>query len=236
MITIDNIGKTYSSVGEDVEALKDVSLTITKGEMLAVVGPSGSGKTTLVNIIAGFLLADKGTVLINDIDIATQSSKERASLRSDFFGYIAQDYLLIDSDTAYQNIEIPLQYTNNFKKSEHKQQIEKAANVLGIEKLLQKKVSKLSGGERQRVAIARAIVNEQELILADEPTGALDIENRDNVVDILRDLQTNHGKTVIVITHDLEVANQCDRIVQLHGGELVRDEVLNKQEMKYVIK
>lgn len=223
MIQIKNISKTYDSSYESVEALKDINLNIAHGEMLAIVGPSGSGKTTLVNIIAGFILPDSGEVLIDGKNISGLASKERAKLRSDVFGYIAQDYLLIDSDNVYQNIEIPLQYSDKFTRKQRSTQIEKAASILGIKNLLKKKVDKLSGGERQRVAIARAIVNDQELILADEPTGALDIENRDKVVDILRDLQKNHDKTVLLITHDLEVANQCDRIVELHGGRIVKD-------------
>lgn len=227
MIKIKNLNKTYQSTIEKTEALKNVSLKIREGEMLAIVGPSGSGKTTLLNIIAGFLLPDSGEILIEGKDVSSLSSKERAKLRSDFFGYIAQEYLLIDTDTAYQNIEIPLQYSDKFKRKERNSRIEKVASILGIKSLLKKKVNKLSGGERQRVAIARAIVNDQELILADEPTGALDIENRDNVVDILKDLQKNYNKTVLVTTHDMEVANQCDRIVELHGGKLVRDYVVN---------
>jgi putative ABC transport system ATP-binding protein len=224
MLKVQKINKTYYSTNEKIEALKNASFNISQGEMLAIVGPSGSGKTTLVNIIAGFLLPDSGSVFINDVNLAELSSRERAGMRSNFIGYIAQDYLLIDSDTAYQNIQIPLQYSGKYKKKEHKNQIGQIAKVLGIEKLLHKKTNKLSGGERQRVAIARAIVNNQELILADEPTGALDIDNRNNVVEILRDLQENHNKTVVIITHDLEVANMCDRIIELHGGEIIRDE------------
>lgn len=195
--------------------------------MLAIVGPSRSGKTTLLNIIAGFLLPDEGSVHINNLDVATLPASKRAQLRSDVFGYVAQDYLLIDSDTAYQNIEIPLQYSSKFKRKERKQQIESTSKIFGIEKLLRKKITTLSGGEKQRVAITRAIVNDQEIILADEPTGALDIENRDNVVDILRELQSKHNKTVIIVTHGLEVANQCDRIIELHGGKIAEDRRLS---------
>ncbi len=227
LIELANISKSYKSGTSKVEALKEVSFTVDRGEMLAIVGPSGSGKTTLVNIIAGFLTPDSGKVYLKDVDISTYSDGQRAKLRSDFWGYIAQDYLLIPSDTAYQNIEIPLQYTDKVKRSDRKKKVYEVAKKLGIEALLYKKISSLSGGEKQRVAIARAIVNDQEVILADEPTGALDIENRDHVVEALRELQSVHDKTVILITHDLEVAYNCDRIIRLHGGYLVEDRVLN---------
>ena len=228
-LKVYNVSKTYKTGSSTVEALKNVSFEVSEGEMLAIVGPSGSGKTTLVNIIAGFLLPDTGAVFLGDKDISKYNDSQRAKLRCDFWGYIAQDYLLIDSDTAYQNIEIPLQYTKKVKRGERKVKILEVAKKLGIEGLLNKKVSTLSGGEKQRVAIARAIVNNQEVVLADEPTGALDIENRDNVVESLRELQAEHGKTIIIITHDPEVANACDRVVRLHGGELVEDRQVLEQ-------
>lgn len=226
LIKIDRISKIYETTSSKVEALKEVSFTVNKGEMLAIVGPSGSGKTTLVNIIAGFLRPDSGRIYLKEEDISRYSDVQRAKLRGDFWGYIAQDYLLIDSDTAYHNIEIPLLYTNKVKRGERKKKIYEVAQKLGIDILLNKKITSLSGGEKQRVSIARAIVNNQEVVLADEPTGALDIDNRDNVVETLRDLQRKHDKTIILITHDMEVANACDRIIRLHGGELVEDRIL----------
>lgn len=226
LIKIDRISKIYETTSSKVEALKEVSFTVNRGEMLAIVGPSGSGKTTLVNIIAGFLRPDSGRIYLKEEDISRYSDVQRAKLRGDFWGYIAQDYLLIDSDTAYHNIEIPLLYTNKVKRGERKKKIYEVAQKLGIDILLNKKITSLSGGEKQRVSIARAIVNNQEVVLADEPTGALDIDNRDNVVETLRDLQRKHDKTIILITHDMEVANACDRIIRLHGGELVEDRIL----------
>lgn len=218
LIKIENVKKEYISGKKKNLVLKGVNLEINEGEKIAIVGPSGSGKTTLLNIIGLLLPATEGEVYLAGKRASSLKEKERAKLRNKFFGYIFQEFLLVEEDTVFQNIEIPLLYSLTKKtKSEKRKMVEKVLEKVGLEVKINEKVRNLSGGERQRVAIARAIINDPEVILADEPTGSLDAENGEKIVDILESL-VDKGKTLLIVTHNEAIAKRCDRIFRIKDG------------------
>ncbi|MBZ4666575.1 ABC transporter ATP-binding protein [Mahella sp.] len=219
IIKVDNLVKTYGSGEAEVKALQGVSLTIEEGEMIAIMGPSGSGKSTLLNILGCLDKPTSGQYYLKSRPIMTFNSKEMAVLRNQIFGFIVQDFALVDRYSVYKNVMIPLTYS---KKPIHskKNKIEDVLSQLGI---LDKKnvlALKLSGGQRQRVAIARAIVNDPDIILADEPTGALDSKTGNEVMNIFKKLN-NAGKTIIIVTHNFDVASFCHRIIEIRDGKIV---------------
>ena len=221
MIAVSALKKSYRTKGETVVAVKDATVSFARGETVAVVGPSGSGKSTLLNMIGLIIPPDEGTVQIDGRPTAGMSDRQSAAFRSAHFGYITQDFALLNDETVYANIRLPLQYNRSVPRAAHRRRILEAAERLGVADKLKRRVSLLSGGERQRVAIARAIVCGQPIILADEPTGSLDAENRDRVVSILRDLARERGTTVIVVTHDSSVAERCDRVIRMKDGAIL---------------
>ncbi|ABY93635.1 ABC transporter ATP-binding protein [Thermoanaerobacter sp. X514] len=218
LIKIENVKKEYISGKKKNLVLKGVNLEINEGEKIAIVGPSGSGKTTLLNIIGLLLPVTEGEVYLAGKRASSLKEKERAKLRNKFFGYVFQEFLLVEEDTVFQNIEIPLLYSLTKKtKSEKRKMVEKVLEKVGLEVKINEKVRNLSGGERQRVAIARAIINDPEVILADEPTGSLDAENGEKIVDILESL-VDKGKTLLIVTHNEAIAKRCDRIFRIKDG------------------
>ena len=204
----------------DEEVLHDLSLTIPEKKIVGITGRSGSGKSTLLNIIGLILKPDSGSVAVGGGEVLNMSDRRCSAFRNASFGYIAQDFALLDDETVYHNIRIPLLYNRQIKRREHKPRIREIAQKLDISDKLNRKAGKLSGGERQRVAIARAIVCDQPIILADEPTGSLDAANKANVMDILMRLCKESGKTLIIVTHDPSIAERCDRIVQMTDGRI----------------
>lgn len=219
-VVIKNISKIYDANHYLVKAVDNVDLTIEENETVAVVGPSGSGKSTLLNMIGLILEPSDGEILIDGQNTRKLSDGEKSALRNKTFGYIMQDFALLDDESVYKNIELPLIYNREIKKSEHRKRIIAAAEKLGISDKLRRKAGRLSGGERQRVAIARAIVCDQPIILADEPTGSLDSENKENVMKILLELCRNEKRTLVVVTHDMTVAEQCGRIIEMRSGKI----------------
>jgi len=218
LIKIENVKKEYISGKKKNLVLKGVNLEINEGEKIAIVGPSGSGKTTLLNIIGLLLPVTEGEVYLAGKRASSLKEKERAKLRNKFFGYVFQEFLLVEEDTVFQNIEIPLLYSLTKKtKSEKRKMVEKVLEKVGLEVKINEKVRNLSGGERQRVAIARAIINDPEVILADEPTGSLDAENGEKIMDILESL-VDKGKTLLIVTHNEAIAKRCDRIFRIKDG------------------
>lgn len=218
LIKTENVKKEYMSGKKKNLVLKGVNLEINAGEKIAIVGPSGSGKTTLLNIIGLLLPATEGEVYLDGKRASTLKEKERAKLRNNFFGYVFQEFLLVEEDTVFQNIEIPLLYSLTKKtKSEKRKMVEEVLEKVGLEVKINEKVRNLSGGERQRVAIARAIINDPEVILADEPTGSLDAENGEKIMDILESL-VDKGKTLLIVTHNEAIAKRCDRIFRIKDG------------------
>lgn len=202
ILELKNIHRIYETNGHKTQALNKVNLTINSGDQIMITGASGSGKSTLLNIIG---LLDKGYTgeyLINGTDRKEYSSKNLAMMRNTLFGYIFQEYALIESGTVYENVRIPLIYSN-IKKRDHGPMIETVLEAVDLLDMKMKKVKNMSGGERQRVAIARALVNRPKVILADEPTGALDSTNRNMILDIIYDY-LDETKSLLFVTHDLE--------------------------------
>lgn len=222
-ISVNGVSKSYRMRDYTVNALKETSLEADRGEAVAVIGPSGSGKSTLLNIMGLVTAPDSGRTIINGADPSGMNDRRLSAFRNANFGYITQDFALLDDETVYANIRLPLIYNRSIKRSEHKSRILAAAESLGISDKLKRRAGRLSGGERQRAAIARAMVCDQPIILADEPTGSLDAENRDRVVQILLSLAHEKGRTVVIVTHDLSVAQRCDRILRMKDGKLIND-------------
>ncbi|MGL4109844.1 ABC transporter ATP-binding protein [Clostridium sp. LP20] len=225
IIDLKNINKIYGSGDAKTEALKDINISVKKGELLAIMGQSGAGKSTLLNILGCIDIPTKGEYYLDGQDVSKQNSKELSKIRNKKIGFIFQNFNLLYDYNIVDNVAIPLSYSDNKKKLK-----EKATNILkevGLEEHLKKNPKQLSGGQKQRVAIARALVNNPEVILADEPTGALDKKTGTSILDML--LQINaQGKTVIIITHDIEVSKKCNRIIQISDGSIVNDVLHNK--------
>lgn len=219
MIKLDNIVKIYDANIENKRALDDVSLTIEDGEFVAIIGPSGSGKSTLLNIIGCMDSATEGNYELNGQEVTKMNAKQVQKVRRDNIGFVFQHFALMDYYTAYENIELPL-LARNEKSKNRKKLVIKTMEELGILKQINKIPSKMSGGQRQRVAIARALVTGCNILLADEPTGALDQNTGKEVLELLKDINKK-GTTVIIVTHDMNIAKQANRIIEIVDGKLV---------------
>lgn len=219
MIKLDNIVKIYDAKVENKRALDNVSLTIQDGEFVAVIGPSGSGKSTLLNIIGCMDSATEGTYELNGKDVTKMNAKEVQKIRRDNIGFVFQHFALMDYYTAYENIELPL-LARNEKRRNRKEKVIKTMKELGILAEINKIPSKMSGGQRQRVAIARALVTGCNILLADEPTGALDQNTGKEVLELLKEINAK-GTTVIIVTHDMNIAKQTNRIIEIVDGKIV---------------
>ena len=220
MIRLENVIKIY---GEDYEkkiALNNICLEIKDGEFVAVTGPSGSGKSTLLNIIGCMDIPTKGRYYLDDTDITLKTKSQIEDIRKEKIGFVFQHFALMDYYTAYENIELPL-IIKNIKRSERKRLVNEQLKLLGIEEVKDHIPSKMSGGQRQRVAIARALVSGCHILLADEPTGALDQATGREVMELLKEIN-KRGTTVIIVTHDINIANQTERIIEICDGEIKR--------------
>lgn len=216
-----NLCKTFKDHNNTVHAVNNVTMDVELGEMVAIIGPSGSGKTTLLNLMGIVLAPDSGEVILDGRDLTTCTDGERCRLRNKYFGYIVQDFALIEEDTAIKNIMVPTLYSKKkVTKAEYRERINALAQRLDVKDLLKKSVKKLSGGERQKIAIIRSLICDPQIILADEPTGALDRENSIVVLEYLRQIVDKDNKAVIIVTHDLNIARQCDRVYRLTRGQL----------------
>jgi putative ABC transport system ATP-binding protein len=220
MIRLENVIKIY---GEDYEkkiALNNICLEIKDGEFVAVTGPSGSGKSTLLNIIGCMDIPTKGRYYLDDTDITLKTKSQIEDIRKEKIGFVFQHFALMDYYTAYENIELPL-IIKNIKRSERKGLVNEQLKLLGIEEVKDHIPSKMSGGQRQRVAIARALVSGCNILLADEPTGALDQATGREVMELLKEIN-KRGTTVIIVTHDINIANQTERIIEICDGKIKR--------------
>ena len=221
VIDLIDLQKTYGRGEAEVKALRGLSLSVNKGEMIAVMGPSGSGKSTLLNIIGCLDKPTGGQYFLTGCLIDGYGENERARLRNELFGFVVQDFPLVERYNVFKNVMIPLSYSK--KRSDYKSKKEKIEDTLAQLGILEKKKAmafNLSVGQRQRVAIARAIVNDPEIILADEPTGSLDSQTGREVVGILEQLNEN-GKTIIIVTHDKNVASFCHRTIHITDGRVM---------------
>ena len=221
MIKLENIKKIYNKGNaNEFEALKDVSLTIKDGELVAVIGKSGAGKSTLLHIIACIDSYEDGKYVIDDVLVKNLSEKKLAEIRNSRIGIVMQDFALVDDFSCIENVLLPLDFAAK-KKSDRKELALAALKSVGMDGMAKKPVNKLSGGQKQRVAIARAIVNKPSVILADEPTGALDSKTAAEIMELFHELNKK-GHTVIIVTHDLEIAKQCGRINEISDGKIIQ--------------
>ena len=224
LLSLDNIYKNYGKEPLIVPVLKNVSLHIGNGEYVAIMGPSGSGKTTLMNIIGCLDHMSKGTYFFEQDDISKMDENALSDLRLHKIGFVFQNFNLLASETALENVALPLIYAG-IKKEERLKRAAEALEKVGLEERMQFKPSQLSGGQKQRVAIARAIINHPKVLLADEPTGALDQASGKQVMELFKRLN-DEGTTIIMITHDKNVASNAKRILHIIDGEIIE----NKKE------
>lgn len=221
MIRIENLTKVYQTGGSPLQVLKGVSLHIPPKDFVAVIGPSGSGKSTLMNMIGCLDSPTSGEIYIDNRSVDSLSEDQLAEIRNLKIGFIFQSFNLLSKLTALQNVELPLIY-RGISAKERKEKAMKFLTMVGLEDRTDHLPSQLSGGQQQRVAIARALAGEPPIILADEPTGALDSKSGEDVMNMLHQLH-EIGHTIVVITHDLTVAQQAKRIVRIHDGMIIGD-------------
>ncbi len=220
VIEISDVSRLYRRGADEIHALEQVSLQIERGKFAALMGPSGSGKSTLLNLLAGLDRPTTGSVTVAGTHLSELSDDELAKFRASHIGFVFQFFNLIPVLTALANVELPLLLTH-LKKAERRQRAMTALKVVGLEARADHKPSELSGGEQQRVAIARAIVSDPEIVVADEPTGDLDAKNAVEILKLLRELSTQFGKTIVMVTHDPRAEPYVDEIHHLDKGVLV---------------
>lgn len=219
MIELNRLNKYYKVGKQKFHALKDIDLTVGDGEMVAVIGKSGAGKTTLLNILGLVDTWDSGSYTLDGTDVKSLSDRRLAKMRNEKIGFVLQDFALIEDQTVLFNVSLPLLLGNKVRFVEVKPKAISALEKVGLLDQRNKKVGQLSGGQKQRVAIARAMINEPSLILADEPTGALDTGTGLEIMELLRQ-RNESGTTVIIITHDEAISKSCGRIVRIGDGML----------------
>ena len=221
IIELKDICKRYFiGMPNELEVLHDVNISIKEGELVAIVGESGSGKSTLMNIIGALDRQTSGTYSLSGIDVAALSQNELSQFRKMRIGFVFQTFNLIGRISAKANVEMPMTYARVSKKDRSERALE-LLEIVGMGDRAKHKPNELSGGQKQRTAIARAMANNPDIILADEPTGALDSETGRMVMDLFRDLNKTHGKTVIIVTHSLSLAERTNRIITLKDGEVI---------------
>ncbi len=218
MISISNITKSFGSL----QVLKGIDLTIDKGEVVSIVGPSGAGKTTLLQIIGTLDRPDTGTVHVDSVDVTTLSQKALSDFRNRHLGFVFQFHQLLPEFTAIENIMIPAFIAGRSRK-EAKGRAEELLRFMGLTDRASHKPAELSGGEKQRVAVARALVNNPAVILADEPSGSLDSQNKQELHQLFFDLRNQYGQTFVIVTHDEQLATLTDRTIHMRDGLLVQN-------------
>jgi putative ABC transport system ATP-binding protein len=223
ILEVTALTKSYRSGESSLTVLKDVSFSLPEGGSCAIVGPSGSGKTTLLGLCAGLDIPSSGSVRLNGQDLGSLNEDHRARLRSETVGFVFQNFQLLPTLTAIENVMVPLELRGerNIR--------DLAANLLkkvGLGERLGHYPAQLSGGEQQRVALARAFLNRPKILFADEPTGNLDNDTSDRIVDLLFDLNASSGTALVLVTHNLDLARKAGRIIQLKGGRLIEDQVV----------
>ena len=220
LVDVKNLSKEYKRGGETLVVLDDLNLEIPKEDYLALMGPSGSGKSTLLNLIGGLDTPSSGSVSINGERIDQMNSKQLSNWRASNVGFIFQFYNLLPVLTAQKNIELPLLLTN-LSGSQRKKHVETALNIVGLADRSGHKPSELSGGQQQRVAIARALVSDPDILVCDEPTGDLDRDTATDILNLLKSLNEDHGKTILMVTHDPAAADSAKRSLHLDKGKLI---------------
>jgi len=222
VLTLNNIQKSYWQGGKELKVLKDISLQINEGELVAIMGPSGSGKSTLMNIIGCLDTATSGDYIVEGTNVKTLADNSLADFRNAKIGFVFQNFNLMPKLTVSQNVEMPLTYKKVNKKERRKRALD-MLQLVGLEDRSDFKPMELSGGQKQRVAIARALVTNPSFVLGDEPTGALDTKTSSQIMDLFKEFH-QAGKTIILITHEPEIAALCQRTITLRDGQIISDE------------
>jgi putative ABC transport system ATP-binding protein len=226
IIKLENIGRTYSVGDSQVHALEQINQSVREGEMLAIMGPSGSGKSTLMNILGCLDRPTAGKYILDGQEVSRLDKNRLAQVRNKNIGFVFQSFNLLSRTTALENTELPLLYSLDVHHKDHREMAFKALAMVGLAGRELHRTNQLSGGEQQRVAIARSLVNNPSILLADEPTGNLDSKTGDEIMKIFHKLNKEHGITVILVTHDPDVATQAQRIIHLKDGHVVKEEKL----------
>lgn len=219
MIELKNACKVYRYGDEVTKAMDNISLTINEGEFIAVMGTSGSGKSTLLNVIGCMDTIDSGKYILNGMEIDNKKAKELHEVRKSNISFVFQNFALLNHYTVYENVEVPL-LAKKIRKKEREKIVKEKLEMLGIYNLRNKLPIKISGGQQQRCAIARALASDNNIILADEPTGALDKNTGVEIINIIKDIHKKNHKTVIIVTHDEKIASEADRIVRIEDGKI----------------
>lgn len=229
MIDLKNIVKNYK-IGEiEVKVLHGLSFFVERGEMVAIMGPSGCGKSTLMNIIGCLDIPTSGSYLLDDVEVALLNDSQLAELRNKKIGFVFQTFNLLPRTPAVTNVELPLLYANATNRTKRAME---ALERVGLQDRAQHKPSQLSGGEQQRVAIARALVNDPQIILADEPTGNLDSKASSEIIQIMKRLNKEDGITVVIVTHEHDIAIEAQRIVSMRDGQIIGEERISPPGLK----
>ncbi len=229
IVELKNVSKIYKMGLVEVKAINDVSLKIFPKEFVAIMGASGSGKSTMMHLIGALDLPTKGELSIHKHKLLSFTEDELASLRGKTISFVFQDFHLIPTLTAFENVRLPILFqTNEDDEETYNRRCEELLDVVGLKDRMDHRPAELSGGQQQRVAIARALANDPEIILGDEPTGALDSKSSAEIIQLLKKLNKS-GKTIIIITHDINVAKNAKRIITLKDGKIIEDKI-NKQE------
>ena len=221
MIEIKNLTRLFKTGGQEVRAVDDINLKIKEGEFVVIMGPSGSGKTTLLNLLGGLDKPSEGKILVEGEDIGKLHDKQLTIYRRDLVGFVFQSFNLLTLHNAIDNVTIPMIW-QGLNSLERKKRAEELLKSVGLAERMRFLPTQLSGGEKQRVSIARALANSPKIILADEPTGNLDSKTGQDIIKLLKQINKQLGVTIIVITHDLDIARAADRIIKLRDGKVVR--------------
>lgn len=222
LIELKNIDKYYPVGRDTLHVLKGINLEIQKGDFVMIMGKSGSGKTTLLNLLGFLDRFEQGEYLFKNEDVTNLTENQRSEFRNSNIGFVFQQFNLIEALNIYQNVEIPLIYNNRYTKEEKDKIIKEKLEIVGLSDKIKVKPTQLSGGQQQRITIARALVNDPEIIFADEPTGALDSETSYEVMELLKKLN-NHGKTIIMVTHDQDLITYATKVIKLKDGKIMEE-------------
>lgn len=228
-----DLTKEFMSGEVQVQALKGISLDIKRGEFIGIIGPSGSGKSTLMGLIGGLDTPTSGTIAIDGVDISTMKERPLTRIRNEKIGFVFQSFNLIPTLTAVENVALPIQFSKN-KQFNATQRAKELLDLFGLGDRMTHRPTQLSGGQQQRVAIARALANNPALLLGDEPTGNLDTKSSDVVMTALREVQRSMNTTVVLVTHDMDIASQVDRLITLVDGNISQDDARSTAQRQAV--